>query len=67
MQMFLAKTIYNQLLEEAKKRYREKHETLSNFDMNNLVKKIKEEQPVYKKVYSQVLQNVSDRLSKVEH
>jgi len=40
--MFLAKTIYNQLLEEAKKRYREKHETLSKFDMSNLVKKIKE-------------------------
>jgi len=62
--MFLAKIIYNLLLEEAKKHYKEKHETLSKFDMNSLIKKIKEEQPVYKKVHSQALQNVSDRLSK---
>jgi len=48
--MFLAKTIYNRLLEEAKKHYKEKHETLFKFDMNNLVKKNQRRATSLKKV-----------------
>jgi putative transposase len=53
----VSKNTYNDLLSKQKQVYSECKKSLSKFDMNQLIKKTDS-------VHSQVLQNVSDRLSK---
>ena len=62
-QMFLSKELYNILLETSKKYYRETGKTLSEYDMDKLITKIKKEKPEFSELHSQVLQNVSKRIS----
>jgi len=63
-QMFLSKQVYNILLEKAQNHFKETGKTFTKYDMNKWIAKLKKENPEFKEVYSQSLQNVSDRLSK---
>ena len=63
-QMLLCKELYNHLLEKAKEHFQDTGKTFSKYDMIKWVTKFKKEHPEYNEVYSQVLQNVPDRLSK---
>ena len=61
-QMQLAKEMYNLLLETSKKYYKETGKTLSQFDMNKRITRLKKEQPQFQEFHSQVAQNISKRL-----
>ncbi len=63
-QMLLCKELYNHLLEKAKEHFRDTGKTFTKYDMVKWVTKFKKEHSEYNGVYSQVLQNVPDRLSK---
>ncbi|MDE1860372.1 MAG: transposase [Candidatus Micrarchaeota archaeon] len=63
-QMLLCRELYNHLLEKAKEHFRDTGKTFTKYDMIKWVTKFKKEHPEYNEVYSQVLQNVPDRLSK---
>lgn len=63
-QMYLCKELYNHLLEKAKEHFKDTGKTFTKYDMIKWVTKFKKEHPEYNEVYSQVLQNVPDRLSK---
>ena len=63
-QMLLAKELYNLLLERSIWHYEATGETLTKYSMNRMITQLKKEHPALKEVYSQVLQNVADRLSK---
>ncbi len=63
-QFYLVKTLYNILLLLTKDQYQANGETMSRNDMNNAIKRIKEFAPQFNDVHSQVLQNLSDRISK---
>ena len=63
-QMFLCKELYNHLLEKAKQHFKDTGKTFTKYDMIKWVTKYKKENPEYNEAYSQVLQNVPDRLSK---
>jgi putative transposase len=62
--MRLAKELYNYLLKKAIEKYKSDGKMLSKFDMNKHITEFKKLHPEYNDIHSQVLQNVSDRLSK---
>ena len=62
-QMFLAKELYNLLLEKSKAYYKETGKTLTEYRMNVWLTQIKKEKPEFAELHSQVLQNVSKRVS----
>ena len=62
--MYLCKELYNYLLHEAQEKFKDTGKTFTRYDMNRWITKFKKNNPQYSKVHSQVLQNVSDRLSK---
>ena len=62
-QMQLAKEIYNILLEKSKQYYKETGKTFSQYDMNKYIKELKLQRPEFSEIHSQVLQNISKRVS----
>jgi len=54
--------LYNHLLEQRKNAWEKEKKSISCFDQCNSLKKLKQERPSLKMVYSQVLQNVAVRL-----
>ena len=62
-QMFLAKELYNLLLEKSKAYYEETGKTLTEYRMNVWITQIKKEKAGFAELHSQVLQNVSKRVS----
>ena len=62
-QMFLSKELYNLLLEKSKAYYKETGKTLTEYRMNTWITQIKKEKPEFAELHSQVLQNVSKRIS----
>ncbi|MEM3245905.1 MAG: helix-turn-helix domain-containing protein [Candidatus Micrarchaeaceae archaeon] len=64
-QMFLAKELYNLLLEKSKAYYKEAEKMLTDYRMNVWLTQIKKEKPEFAELYSQVLQNVSKMVSDV--
>ena len=63
-QFFLVMKLYNLLLLLGRDQYQANGENLSRNDMNHAITRIKELDTEFNKVHSQVLQNVSDRISK---
>lgn len=59
--------VYNTLLANHKKTYEETGKTLSQYDMNLVLKNLKTKCPILFNVYSQVLQNVSKRIRDAYH
>ena len=62
-QMFLAKELYNSLLEKSKAYYKETGKTLTEYRMNVRLTQLKKEKTEFAELHSQVLQNVSKRVS----
>ena len=62
-QMFLSKELYNLLLEKSKAYYKETSKTLTEYRMNVWITQIKKEKTEFAELHSQVLQNVSKRIS----
>ncbi|MFA6329110.1 MAG: transposase [Candidatus Micrarchaeia archaeon] len=62
-QMHLAKEIYNLFLDEARRRYAHTGESFSQYDMNNTLRELKTKRPEFAGIHSQVLQNISKRVS----
>ncbi len=62
-QMLLSKELYNLLLDQSKKYHKETGKTLTEYRMNVWLTKLKKERPEFKEIHSQVLQNVSKRIS----
>lgn len=62
-QMWLAKELYNALLDKSKEQYKENGKTFSQFDMSYHIIKLKDERQEFSEIYSQVLQNISKRIS----
>jgi len=56
--------LYNRLLEERRDSWEQKRERLSYFKQCKCIRELKGERPSLSNVYSQVLQNVADRLDK---
>ncbi|MFH1307150.1 MAG: RNA-guided endonuclease TnpB family protein, partial [Candidatus Micrarchaeota archaeon] len=63
-QMSLCKKAYNYLLGKAKEKYRKDKKSLSKYNMNKLLLTLKQTNSEYNILHSQVLQNISDRVSK---
>jgi putative transposase len=63
-QMYLAKNLYNLLLEKSQQHFKDTGKTFTKYDMNKWITKAKKENEEYDELYSQVLQNISDRISK---
>ncbi len=63
-QFWLAKQMYNMLLTIRKDTYLCNGTTINKFNMNKIITKLKNIDTNFKGVHSQVLQNLSDRLSK---
>jgi putative transposase len=59
--------LYNKLLEERRDSWEQRQEGLSYFKQCKRITELKSERPTLKIVYSQVLQNVADRLDKGFH
>ena len=64
MQMFLARQLYNMLLEKSKQHFKDTGKTFSQYDMNKWITQLKKKNPEFQEIYSQVLQNVADRVAK---
>ncbi|ASI13906.1 IS200/IS605 family transposase OrfB [Candidatus Mancarchaeum acidiphilum] len=62
-QMYLSKELYNLLLEKSKSYYKKTGKTLTEFRMNVWITKLKKEKPEFAEIHSQVLQNISKRVS----
>ncbi len=62
-QMSLSKEIYNLLLEKSKEYYKETGKTLTEYRMNVWITQLKKNKPEFAELNSQVLQNVSKRIS----
>ena len=62
-QMFLARELYNLLLEKSKMYYKETKKTLTEYRMNIWITQFKKERAEFAELHSQVLQNVSKRIS----
>ncbi|MGC8662569.1 MAG: hypothetical protein ACP5RT_02165 [Candidatus Micrarchaeia archaeon] len=62
-QMYLAKELYNMLLEKSKADYEGTGKTLTEYRMNAGITQIEKEKPEFAEMHSQVLQNVSERVS----
>ncbi len=58
----LCRQVYNRTLEERKTAYDERGETLSRYTLNKLLPEWKKENPEYKEVFSQTLQEVQERV-----
>ncbi len=58
----LCRQVYNRTLEERKNAYAERGETLSKYTLNKLLPEWKKENPEYKEVFSQTLQEVQERV-----
>jgi putative transposase len=63
-QMESAKKLYNLLLEKAQKHFKDTGKTFTKYDMNKWITQLKRKNPEFSELYSQVLQNVADRVSK---
>ncbi len=63
-QMFLAKQLYNILLEKSKQHFKDTGKTFTQYNMNKWITQLKKRNPEFQEVYSQVLQNVADRVAK---
>ena len=63
-QMFLSKQLYNLLLEQSQKHFKDTGKTFTKYDMNKWITNFKRNSPEFKELHSQVLQNVADRVSK---
>ncbi len=63
-QMYLSKQIYNLLLEQSQKHFKETGKTFTKYDMNKWITKLKKKNPEFNELYSQVCQNIADRVSK---
>ncbi len=63
-QFFLATKLYNLLLNVKKETYLANGKTLTGYDLNKDIKYFRDTDTEFKGMHSQVLQNVSDRLSK---
>ncbi|MCL4364748.1 helix-turn-helix domain-containing protein [Candidatus Marsarchaeota archaeon] len=62
--MSLSKQLYNLLLEKSQQHFGDMGKAFTKYDMTKRVTKFKKEHPEYNGAYSQVLQNVPDRLPK---
>ena len=62
-QMFLSKELYNLLLENSKVYYENTKKMLTEYKMNIWITQLKKERPEFAELHSQVLQNVSKRIS----
>ncbi|HMK48176.1 MAG TPA: transposase [Methanocella sp.] len=58
----LCRIVYNKTLEARKTAYEERGETLSKYALNNLLPSWKQETPELRKVFSQTLQEVQERV-----
>lgn len=63
-QFVLCQYLYNTLLAQCKKLYKAEKKSMTEYQLNNLIKEIKDSDERFKSVHSQVLQNISDRLIK---
>ncbi len=63
-QMYLSKQLYNLLLEQSQKHFKETGKTFTKYDMNKWITKFKKKNPEFDELYSQVCQNIADRVSK---
>jgi putative transposase len=63
-QMYLSKQLYNLLLEQSQKHFKETGKTFTKYDMNKWITKLKKKNPEFNELYSQVCQNIADRISK---
>ncbi|MDE1849969.1 MAG: transposase [Candidatus Micrarchaeota archaeon] len=63
-QMLLSKELYNLLLQKAQQHFKDTGKTFTKYGMIKWTTEFKKENPEYNEVYSQVLQNVPDRISK---
>jgi putative transposase len=61
--MYFSKELYNILLEKSKAYYKETKKTPTQYRMNVWLTQIKKERPEFDEIYSQVLQNVSKRIT----
>ena len=53
-QMYLSKQIYNLLLEQSQKHFKETGKTFTKYDMNKWITKLKKKNPEFNELYSQV-------------
>ncbi|WP_319507207.1 transposase [uncultured Methanolobus sp.] len=58
----ICRQVYNRTLAERKTAYEERGETLSKYTLNKLLPEWKKENPEYKEVFSQTLQEVQERI-----
>jgi len=63
-QLDIACDMYNSLLDLKQEIWKETGKSLTKVDINNIIAELKVDNPKWNDVHSQVLQNVSDRLSK---
>jgi putative transposase len=63
-QMYLSKQLYNLLLEQSQKHFKETGKTFTKYDMNKWITKFKKKNQEFDELYSQVCQNIADRVSK---
>lgn len=63
-QLDLACEMYNNLLDLKREIWTETGKSLTKTDLNNVIVELKADNPKWNEIHSQVLQNVSDRLSK---
>ncbi|MDE1870823.1 MAG: transposase [Candidatus Micrarchaeota archaeon] len=64
MQMFLAKQLYNVPIEKSKQHFKDTGKIFTQYDMNKWITQLKKKNPEFQEIYSQVLQNVSNRVAK---
>ncbi len=58
----ICRQVYNRTIAERKNAYEERGETLSKYTLNKLLPEWKKENPEYKEVFSQTLQEVQERI-----
>lgn len=63
-QLDLACDVYNSLLDLKQEIWKETEKSLTKIDLDNTITELKIDNPKWKEIHSQVLQNVSDRVSK---
>ncbi|MDA8055727.1 MAG: transposase [Thermoplasmatales archaeon] len=63
-QMYLSKRLYNLLLEQSQKNFKETGKTSTKYDMNRWITEFKKKNPEFNEMYAQVCQNIADRVSK---
>ena len=63
-QLALCQELYNLLLQKCRERYKNEKKAMSKAELCRLIKEVKNSDPRFDQIYSQVLQNISDRLIK---